>query len=121
MLAAGPVSFHSTGYLEHAIDALYAADFYIGRAGAATIGELVATGIPALLIPDPQHADRQQYSNARVLVARGQGSVLEQSEVTGERLLTWLDAKWDARRQPAPQPAAADIIASELEQLWAAG
>jgi UDP-N-acetylglucosamine--N-acetylmuramyl-(pentapeptide) pyrophosphoryl-undecaprenol N-acetylglucosamine transferase len=120
-LPAGPVSFHHTGYLEHAIDALYAADFYLGRAGAASVGELVASGIPALLIPDPQHADRQQYSNAGTLIARGQGTVLEQSAVTGVRILQWLDAVWDAQRRPAPQPAAADVIVNELSQLWAAG
>lgn len=120
-VASRPVAYYSTGYLEHAIDALYAADFYIGRAGAATVGELVAAGTLALLIPDPQHADRQQYANAEVLVRLGQGVVLEQGQATGRRLLDWLESVWDAPRPTAPLASAADEIATELAQLWAAG
>lgn len=118
-LPAGPIEFHHVGYLEHAIDALYAADFYIGRAGAATVGELVAVGIPSLLIPDPQHADRQQYTNAALLVERGQGTVLQQAQVTGHSILQWLEQMWDTPRLAPPSPAA-DGIAAELGGLWEA-
>jgi len=43
-LPAGPLHYRTVGYLEHAVDALSAADFYIGRSGAATVGELIAAG-----------------------------------------------------------------------------
>jgi UDP-N-acetylglucosamine--N-acetylmuramyl-(pentapeptide) pyrophosphoryl-undecaprenol N-acetylglucosamine transferase len=116
---AGPIEFHHVGYLEHAVDALHAADFYIGRAGAATVGELVAAGIPSLLIPDPQHADRQQFTNAAQLVERGQGTVLQQAQVSGPGVLQWLGQAWDAVRLDPPAPAA-DVIAAELAELWEA-
>lgn len=119
-LPAGPIEFHHVGYLEHAIDALHAADFYLGRAGAATVGELVAAGIPSLLIPDPQHVDRQQFGNAALLVERGQGTVMAQAQVSGAGILQWLEQAWDKRRLDPPVPAAADAIAAELSQLWEA-
>jgi UDP-N-acetylglucosamine--N-acetylmuramyl-(pentapeptide) pyrophosphoryl-undecaprenol N-acetylglucosamine transferase len=117
-LPAGPIDFHHVGYLEHAVDALHAADYYIGRAGAATVGELVAAGIPALLIPDPQHADRQQYTNAAALVGRGQGTLLPQAQVSGQSVLQWLEQAWGRPRLDPPSPAAADAIATELAALW---
>jgi UDP-N-acetylglucosamine--N-acetylmuramyl-(pentapeptide) pyrophosphoryl-undecaprenol N-acetylglucosamine transferase len=114
----GTISYHHVGYLDHAIDALHAADFYLGRSGAATVGELIATGVPSLLIPDPQHADRQQYANADVLVARGQGSIIEQREVTGSRLLEWLKRAWEQPRHAALATSAAENVAREISQLW---
>jgi len=56
------------------------ATLYIGRAGAATIGELVNARLPAVLIPYPLHADHQQYHNARALVAAGAAVLLHEDE-----------------------------------------
>ena len=41
-----------------------AADVVLCRAGAATVGELAATGTPAVLMPYPHHRDQQQRHNA---------------------------------------------------------
>ena len=119
-LPAGPVQYRSTGYLEDSVGALAASDFYLGRSGAATVGELIACGLPALLIPDPQHADRQQYTNTGPLLASGQGTLLEQDQVTGEALLSWLDTVWEQPRLAPPKPPAADAIAADLLTLWEA-
>ena len=73
--------------------------------------------MPSLLLPDPQHADRQQYGNAEVLVARGQGTLLEQSQVTGESVLDWLRHNWEAPRLD-PAPPGADMIADDLLNVW---
>ncbi len=116
-LPVAPVQYRSIGYLHDAMGALAASDWYLGRSGAATVGELLATGVPSLLLPDPQHADRQQYGNAEVLVARGQGTLLEQSQVTGAAVLDWLSANWDTPRF-APALPGADVIADDLLNVW---
>ncbi len=54
-----------------------AADLALCRAGAATIGELAATGTPAVLMPYPHHRDRHQERNAAALVATGSGLVVD--------------------------------------------
>lgn len=48
-----------------------ACHLFIGRAGAITVSELTTTGRPAIFIPYPHHADRQQYKNAGAVVAAG--------------------------------------------------
>jgi len=104
-------------YLDDSIGVLQAADFYLGRSGAATVGELLAAGLPSLLIPDRQHADRQQYGNAEALVQRGQGQLLDEREVSGATLLDWLRRVWDRPRLSAMQPSAAQLIAAELHSF----
>jgi len=47
---------------------LQKADFAIARAGASTLWELVAIGLPALFIPYPYAAANHQYYNAKFLV-----------------------------------------------------
>ncbi|MCH7471652.1 UDP-N-acetylglucosamine--N-acetylmuramyl-(pentapeptide) pyrophosphoryl-undecaprenol N-acetylglucosamine transferase, partial [bacterium] len=88
------IQYRPIGFLEDSPGALAASHYYIGRSGASTVGELVASGIHALLLPDPQHADRQQYGNAGVLLQQGQGTMLEQEDVSGEGILRWLEEVW---------------------------
>ncbi len=51
-------------YLHDMTDAYAAADLVLARAGASTLGELAATGKPALLIPYPHASDDHQRANA---------------------------------------------------------
>jgi UDP-N-acetylglucosamine--N-acetylmuramyl-(pentapeptide) pyrophosphoryl-undecaprenol N-acetylglucosamine transferase len=53
-------------YIYNMQDAL-AADLVISRAGAATLAELTALGIPSILIPYPYAAENHQEFNARAL------------------------------------------------------
>jgi UDP-N-acetylglucosamine--N-acetylmuramyl-(pentapeptide) pyrophosphoryl-undecaprenol N-acetylglucosamine transferase len=62
------------------------ADLVVCRAGATTLAELTAAGIPAVLVPLPTAADDHQRRNAEVLVAGGAAELLPQSEMTGETL-----------------------------------
>lgn len=55
------------------------ADWVICRAGALTVSELAAVGLPSLLIPFPAAVDDHQYHNARYLSAVGAAVVMRQS------------------------------------------
>jgi UDP-N-acetylglucosamine--N-acetylmuramyl-(pentapeptide) pyrophosphoryl-undecaprenol N-acetylglucosamine transferase len=57
------------------------ADFAICRAGASTLWELTASGVPALYIPYPYAADDHQYKNATFLSDRGLSILRRESEL----------------------------------------
>lgn len=116
--SSGPLQCRTVDYLQDSAGALAAADFYVGRSGAATVGELIASGTQSLMIPDPQHADRQQFGNAKLLSERGQGEILPQEQASGALVLDWLKRVWDRPRSEPPQPPAAQLLARDLLSLW---
>lgn len=63
------------------------ADMLICRAGAMTVSELTAAGLPSILIPFPYAIDDHQSANARVLVDVGAASILPQQSLNSEALL----------------------------------
>ncbi|OHB47424.1 MAG: hypothetical protein A2099_03760 [Planctomycetes bacterium GWF2_39_10] len=67
--------------------ALSMADIIICRAGATTIAEITAIGIPAILIPYPYAADNHQYWNAMELASNGGGYLLQQIDLTPEKIV----------------------------------
>lgn len=65
---------------------LRAADLVLCRAGASTISELTALGVPALIVPSPYVTNNHQEKNARVLERAGGARVLLESEASGQAL-----------------------------------
>lgn len=63
-----------------------AADVIVCRAGATTIAEVSAAGRAAILVPLPTATDDHQRRNAEAMVARAAAVMIEQRELTGERL-----------------------------------
>lgn len=90
------------GYREHEVEAevpafvddmaaAYAwADLVICRAGALTVSELAAAGLPAILVPYPHAVDDHQTHNAAFLVRAGAAHLLPQGEMTPARLAEML-------------------------------
>ncbi|MDD9936819.1 MAG: UDP-N-acetylglucosamine--N-acetylmuramyl-(pentapeptide) pyrophosphoryl-undecaprenol N-acetylglucosamine transferase [Myxococcales bacterium] len=71
---------------------LAAADLVVSRAGANSLAELLALRRPALLIPLPLSASRgDQIDNARKHAQLGFGHVLDEAELTPERLIHELE------------------------------
>jgi UDP-N-acetylglucosamine--N-acetylmuramyl-(pentapeptide) pyrophosphoryl-undecaprenol N-acetylglucosamine transferase len=62
------------------------ADVVVSRAGATTIAELTAAGRAAILIPLPTATDDHQRKNAEVLARAGAAEMVEQKDLTGERI-----------------------------------
>lgn len=73
-------------FIDRMAEAYAAADLAICRAGALTIAELTAVGLPSVLVPFPHAADNHQEANARVLEAAGAALVATQASWDRERL-----------------------------------
>jgi UDP-N-acetylglucosamine--N-acetylmuramyl-(pentapeptide) pyrophosphoryl-undecaprenol N-acetylglucosamine transferase len=64
----------------------HCADLAVSRAGASTISELLAVGVPALLVPYPHAAHDHQEANAKAIAEKGAAKFLPESELTGAKL-----------------------------------
>jgi UDP-N-acetylglucosamine--N-acetylmuramyl-(pentapeptide) pyrophosphoryl-undecaprenol N-acetylglucosamine transferase len=117
---------HIVAYIDDMPRALAAADIAISRAGAMMTAELLAWGVPSLLVPLPTAAADHQTRNARALEAAGAALCLEESTLTPDAL--WQDlialAGHEGRRARMNQaatrrarPDAARDIARELLTL----
>ena len=62
------------------------ADLFIGRAGAMTISELSAIGLPSILIPFPYAMDNHQFYNARFMEEKGGAVIIDDKNLTSEHL-----------------------------------
>lgn len=72
----------------HRMEELYsAADFAVARSGAASLAELAAFALPAVLIPFPYAADDHQARNADVFAKAGAAIVVKESEILDDALV----------------------------------
>ena len=62
------------------------ADLVVCRAGALTVSELACAGVGAILVPFPAAVDDHQTHNARYLVNEGAALLIDDRELTAERL-----------------------------------
>ena len=94
-----PVEMLLGGAME---EALVAADLLLGRAGASTIAEAAAAGLPAVIVPYP-YAGGHQRANATAFAAAGGGLLIDDVDCTPARLAEALEHF----RSPALRSAAA--------------
>lgn len=121
-----PAWVHPVPYIQDMPSALASADFAISRAGAMSLAELCAWGIPSILVPLPTAAANHQYHNAVALAEAGAAVMVEEKELGGGRL--WRDilalgddparrAALAAKAKERGQPDAADLIVRQLARL----
>ena len=104
--------------------ALAAADLVLARAGASTLGEFPALGLPSILVPYP-YAGAHQETNADFMVRHGAAIKILDAELS-ERLLPAVKsllgdegklARMRARARELARPDAAANIAQEICRL----
>jgi UDP-N-acetylglucosamine--N-acetylmuramyl-(pentapeptide) pyrophosphoryl-undecaprenol N-acetylglucosamine transferase len=73
------------------------ADLVVCRAGALTVAELCAVGLPALFVPYPTAVDDHQTANARPMADAGAAVIMDQSmlsaAVLAGQLREWLSSR----------------------------
>jgi UDP-N-acetylglucosamine--N-acetylmuramyl-(pentapeptide) pyrophosphoryl-undecaprenol N-acetylglucosamine transferase len=86
------VSATLTAFIDDTAQAFAQADVVIARAGASTVTELAALGVPAIYVPFPHAVDDHQTTNARFVVDAGGGWLMPQHSLTAQALATHLQA-----------------------------
>ncbi|MGQ9780348.1 MAG: undecaprenyldiphospho-muramoylpentapeptide beta-N-acetylglucosaminyltransferase [Bacillota bacterium] len=115
-------------YIYNMPDAYAVADLVVSRAGAISLAEMTARGLPLILVPFPYAAADHQLFNARALEAKGAAKVILDRELNGERLYREIigllrDPSRVARMRRASlacgRPEATEKIVTELMGLIA--
>ncbi len=78
-------------YLDNLAGILKNTDILITRAGASTISEIIALSIPSILIPSPYVANNHQFYNALELKKTTSGEILEEKNLTSDKLMELID------------------------------
>ena len=87
------------GFTTQLADFMNEADFAVARAGASTLWELSAIGLPTLYIPYPYAASDHQYFNAKFLVDQNLAWLMRENEINEERVLSLLQEDMGVRSQ----------------------
>jgi UDP-N-acetylglucosamine--N-acetylmuramyl-(pentapeptide) pyrophosphoryl-undecaprenol N-acetylglucosamine transferase len=95
-----------------------AAHVIVCRAGATTLAEITAAGRAAVLVPLPTATDDHQRKNAEVLAMSGAAEVIDQRDLTGERLATSILAlAGDRNRRERMAAAARDLAKPDAARV----
>ncbi len=68
-----------------------AADLIVTRAGATTLAEITALGLPAIIVPSPNVVHNHQLLNARELEQKGAAMLIEEKDLDGKVLGSYID------------------------------
>jgi len=106
-----------------------AADLVVARAGASTIAEILAVGLPVVFVPYPYHRDQHQLQQARAVEALGAATVVvdrpdspETRRELGEVLYSLMSdpprlAAMREKARAASRPRAAEDVARAILEL----
>ena len=119
------VSARVAAFFETMHEEMRAADLVVCRAGATTLAEVAAAGLPAVVVPLPMAANDHQRRNAAVFAAAGAAEVIEEVDI--ERCLAsrLIALAADRKRRTAmsaaagrlAKPDAVDRVLQRAEQL----
>jgi UDP-N-acetylglucosamine--N-acetylmuramyl-(pentapeptide) pyrophosphoryl-undecaprenol N-acetylglucosamine transferase len=117
-------SYQAFPFLDDFPLALAAADAAVSRAGGS-VAELLARGVPSLLVPYPLASADHQTKNARMIAEAGAGRFVPDGELDGERLAREVEILLEpqANREMAAaarrlaRPNAASTIADVIVEL----
>ncbi|GAA2899802.1 undecaprenyldiphospho-muramoylpentapeptide beta-N-acetylglucosaminyltransferase [Enterococcus pseudoavium] len=107
-------------YINNMTDVMANVDLLIGRAGATSIAEFTALGLPAILIPSPYVTNDHQTKNAQSLVAAGAVEMIADADLTGDALVESVDDIMNdpEKRNKMAQASRQEGIPDAAERLW---
>ena len=99
-----------------------AADLVLSRAGASTLAELTALGVPAVLVPSPNVTNHHQEKNADLLGSHGAALVLREEGLDGKRLFAAVSGILhdEAKRKEMGRNMAALGVRDATERIYQA-
>lgn len=110
-------------FIDDVAGAYHWADLLVCRSGALTVSEVSAAGVGAIFIPF-MHKDRQQALNADHLVACGAAKMIEQPQLTADKLANEIQAldrdaliKMAQKARQAAQLDADKVVAQAIISL----
>ncbi len=80
----------TSAFIEDMVEAYQWADLLVCRAGAMTVSEVSAMGLPAIFVPLPTAIDDHQTANARYLTENGAALLLMQRDLNPEKLAEYI-------------------------------
>lgn len=88
---ASGILYRVIGYEDRMPQLYAAADLLVTRGGAGTIAELATVGAPAIVVPWPGAAENHQVDNGKVLSDQGAALLVEQDDLTVDRLVAEIE------------------------------
>lgn len=120
-----PAHVITVPYIDDMPSLLKEVDLVIARAGATSLAEITALGLPSILIPSPYVTNNHQYKNAKSLVDKKAAFLLEENNLSAETLTAAIDQvfeknnlqKMQKASLEAGMPDSAALIAKQMELL----
>lgn len=82
-------------FMDGLINLLKDTDLIVSRAGASTIAEITAIGLPAILVPSPYVTNNHQYKNAKELEEAGACTIVTEDDFSREKIINTIDKIFD--------------------------
>ncbi len=102
------------------------AHLVISRSGASSVAEMLVLGRPSILIPLPSSLEGDQLANAKIAEAAGAAWLMQEADLTGERLSDQIRlclekperlAEMAGKAKALGRPDAAEALADALERM----
>lgn len=107
---AGSLDYRTIEFEDDMPTLLVGADLAICRSGASTVTELAVAGLPAVLVPLPGAPRDHQRANSTELAEAGGAVVVDDGELSAERLIELLDPLVTERSRRDEMRAAASSV-----------
>ena len=86
-------------FMDDLINLMKDSDLIVSRAGASTIAEITAIGLPAILVPSPYVTANHQYKNARELEDAGACIIVSEDEFSRDKIINEIDKLFDNKKE----------------------
>ena len=86
-----PDNVHVLPFIYEMPSLMKCTDVMVSRAGASTMSEIMALGIPTIFIPSPYVTNNHQYKNAMDLVNKNAALIIEEDKLNKNNLITTID------------------------------
>ena len=90
-----PTNVKVVPFMDDLINLMKDADLIVSRAGASTIAEITAIGLPAILVPSPYVTNNHQYKNAKELEDAGACKIVTEADFSKDRIIAEIDKIFD--------------------------